>query len=501
MTITFANIPTTIRTPGAYAEIDNSRALKGLVQNPHKVLILGQKTAAGTVGKAVLTAITRDNLADGYFGPGSILARMCNRFKANNPNTELYAMALSGGTATASARLHFSVALSATAGIVSGVATVYMMINGEQLTLTLNSGWSVTDVNSYTKALINASTYSNLPVVASMSATSTVLMLSAVCSGAAGNYLDVRFNYYDGQSYPKAFGDSVLMSAFAGGANAPDLGDAWAVIAGEQFHHIIQPYVDAANLTEIEDELASRFLPLDDLWGHGYTAVRGTAASCTTLGNGRNSPHNTIIGFYDSPTDPAEWAAALGAVAAWNLNNDPGRPLQFLHLKGLLPPPVSSRFDRSERDILLYDGIATYMVDTGGRVLLERCITTYQSNALGLPDPSYLDVEVLATLAEIRYQYRVRMTNRFITQRFKLADDTFPVQPGSKVVTPRTIKEETIALFTILQDKGLIENLQDFIDNLVVERDAADRNRVNVLLPPDLVNQFRILAAIVEFIL
>jgi phage tail sheath gpL-like len=93
------------------------------------------------------------------------------------------------------------------------------------------------------------------------------------------------------------------------------------------------------------------------------------------------------------------------------------------------------------------------------------------------------------------------MTNRFITQRFKLADDTFPVQPGSKVVTPRTIKEETIALFTILQDKGLIENLQDFIDNLVVERDAADRNRVNVLLPPDVINQFRVLAALIEFIL
>ena len=37
--ISFNNIPDTIRTPGAYVEIDNSRALKGLIQNPHKVLI------------------------------------------------------------------------------------------------------------------------------------------------------------------------------------------------------------------------------------------------------------------------------------------------------------------------------------------------------------------------------------------------------------------------------------------------------------------------------
>jgi len=133
--------------------------------------------------------------------------------------------------------------------------------------------------------------------------------------------------------------------------------------------------------------------------------------------------------------------------------------------------------------------------------LIERCITTYQSNAVGLPDPSYLDVQTLATLGEIRYQYKTRMTNRFIVPRFKLADDTFPVQPGSNVATPKTVKQESIALFTLLRDKGLIENLDDFIDNLVVERDDTDTNRVNVLLPPDLMNQFRILAGQIQFIL
>jgi phage tail sheath gpL-like len=175
--------------------------------------------------------------------------------------------------------------------------------------------------------------------------------------------------------------------------------------------------------------------------------------------------------------------------------------LHYLKLKGILAPPSDQRFTRAERDTLLYDGIATWITDLSGNVLIERCITTYQSNALGLPDPSYLDIQTLATLGEIRYQYKTRMTNRFIIPRFKLADDTFPVQPGSKVATPRTVKEETIALFTLLRDKGLIENLNDFIENLVAERDLADRNRVNVLLPADLINQFRVLAGVVQFIL
>ena len=93
------------------------------------------------------------------------------------------------------------------------------------------------------------------------------------------------------------------------------------------------------------------------------------------------------------------------------------------------------------------------------------------------------------------------MVSRFIIPRFKLADDSFPAQPGSYVARPKDVKQETIALFSLLRDKGLIENLDAFIENLVVERDISDVNRVNVLLPPDLINQFRILAGNIQFIL
>lgn len=500
MAITFNNIPDSTRTPGAYAEIDNSRALTGLVQNPHKALILGQKKSAGTAAKETLQAITNDNLADGYFGAGSLLARMCNVFKENNPNTELFAIALSGGTAQASTRLNFSVALSHAGGSCSaGNQILHLLVNGQKVYRTLTSGWSGTDIASDIKAYI--SEQGNFPVTASVIAASGVLVLSAVNSGTWGNYLDTRVNYYTGQSLPTFFDDSVMTSAFEGGAGAVDLGDAWAVAGDEQYHYIIQPYADASNLTAIEGELEDRFKPLVDLQGHGFTAVRGTQASCTTLGNSRNSPHNTIMGIYNSPTDPAEWAAALGAISAFNLNNDPARPLHTLKLKDILPPPIESRFTREERDILLYDGIATWIIDSGGNVLIERCITSYQSNALGLPDPSYLDIQTLATLGEIRYQFKTRMINRFIMARFKLADDTFPVQPGTKVATPKTVKQEIISLFTLLRDKGMIENLNEFAENLIVERDSADKNRVNILLPPDLINQFRILAGLIQFIL
>ena len=501
--ISFNNIPETIRTPGTYVEVDNSRALKGLTANPHKVLIMGQKHK--TEGNAVLKtlyAITRDNLADGYFGAGSNLARMCNLFKKNNQITELYALALSGGTATASAVVHFSVALSHATGVVStNNEIIHLMINGSNIDLTLTSGWSVGQVNSAIRTLINAN--SNLPCVASTNAASA-LTLECVNSGVIGNLLDVRFNYYQGQSNPTCFADSILLSNFGVGGvgiGSPDISDAWTVIDAEQFQHIIIPWIDDTNLDALETELERRFKPLEDKQGHAYVNTRGTYASCTTEGNARNSPHTTYMGAYNSPTDPAEWSAALGAVAGYSLNSDPARPLHTLKLGRVLPPPSSDRFTREERDLLLYDGISTFTVDTTGNVLIERLITTYQTNVLGIPDASYLDIETLFTLNEIRYQYKARMQTRFIATRQKLADDSFPAQPGMNIVRPKDVKAETISLFTLLQSKGLIENLDSFIDNLVVERNATDVNRVDVLLPPDLVNQFRILAGVIQFIL
>lgn len=503
MAISFNNIPDTIRTPGAYIEIDNSRALKGLVANPHKVLILGQKhISEGNAVLKTLYAITRDNLADGYFGAGSNLARMCNIFKKNNQITEVYAMALSGGTAIASAVIHFSVALSHAGGVVStNNEQIHMLINGSKFDMALTSGWSVGQVNSALKALINAN--SNIPCTAVTNATSA-LLLQCVNSGVVGNYLDVRVNYYEGQSNPTCFADSVLISNFGVGGvgvGTVDIGDAWTVIENEQFQHVIVPWIDDTNLDALETELTNRFKPLYDQQGHGYAAARGTQASCTTEGNNRNSPFTTYMGAYNSPTDPAEWAACLVAVASYNLNNDPARPLHTLKLANVLPPPTADRFTREERDLLLYDGVSTFTVDSTGTVLLERVITTYQTNSLGITDPSYLDIETLFTLNEIRYQYKARMITRFLATRQKLADDTFPAQPGMNVVRPKDVKAETISLFTLLQSKGLIENLEDFIENLIVERNASDPNRVDVLLPPDLINQFRILAGVIQFVL
>ncbi len=501
MTISFNEVPNNQRVPGVFIEVDNSRALKELYQNNHKALIIGQKIiGSGTVSSNTLTQITGDDLADGYYGTGSQIARMINKFKANNENTELWAVALSDAAGVAaSGALTFSV----NASVSTGGATFAYNINGTVIKTTLASGQSNVNIIAAIVADVNDSAYSaTLGMYASATAGSNVLNLVAHNLGTTGNYL-----YFDMSAYPAAYtndtSNSPTKADMAGGATDPSIAVVWEIIQNKQFQHIIQPYIDATNLTSLEDELTDRWTATEGIPGWAYGAVRGTSSSCVTLGTSRNNQYNTIIGAYESPTDPAEWAAAYGAIGAFNLNQDPARPLHTLKLKGIAAPAdPSNRFTKTEQRGLLYGGIATWMLDTSEAVLLQRCITTYKANALGNPDYSYLDIQTPATLAEINYQIEAHLSNRFIVPRFKLADDGFPAKPGMNVATPSSIRQEIIALFLRLQnDVGLIENIDDFIKNLVVERNASDPNRVDALLPPDLINQVRIIAGKLQFIL
>src|ERR1700733_4370077 len=110
----------------------------------------------------------------------------------------------------------------------------------------------------------------------------------------------------------------------------------------------------------------------------------------TTFGTGRNDQDATILGFYNSPTpawlEASDWCAAH--VIRLRVNPAQGLATQQLNL---LPPPIASQDTPGERNTLLFDGISTFTVSAAGVCRIDRSITTYQSNASGQPDNSYLN--------------------------------------------------------------------------------------------------------------
>lgn len=286
-------------------------------------------------------------------------------------------------------------------------------------------------------------------------------------------------------------------TAVTGGTGNPSLATAIAAIGDEWFDVIAHPYTDATNLALLKTELDDRWGPLRAIEGHAISAIPGTHASITAFGAAQNDPHLTVIGVEKSPTPAYEWAAAAAGVAAYFGNIDPARPFQTLEVKGVLAPAEPDRFTQAERNLCLYDGIATYTVDADGTCRVERLVTTYQVNAFGADDPSYLDLETMLTLGFLRYSFRARFRAKF--PRHKLANDGTRFGPGQVVLTPKGAKAECFALFREWEDLGLVEGFDQFKSDIVVERSASDPSRLDIYLPPDLVNQLRVTAAQVAF--
>jgi phage tail sheath gpL-like len=291
---------------------------------------------------------------------------------------------------------------------------------------------------------------------------------------------------------------SITPAAGVSGATDPAMADAITAIGDVQYHTIAHAFTDATNLTAIEDELATRWGPMVQTEGHSFTAAKGSQGTLTTLGNTRNSPHSTIFGTGLSPTPPWVAAAIAAAVDARETQIDPLRPRQTLHLQGMLPPAPEDRFTRAERNTLLTDGISTFTVDSGGRCLVERLITTYQSNASAVPDITFLDVTKVRGLAYLRFSLRARITSRY--PRHKLASDGTQFAPGQAIVTPSSIRAEILVWFRQLEFNGYVEGYDQFAEDLIVERDGTDPDRVNALLSPDLVNKFIVFAGQIQFL-
>lgn len=477
-----------LRVPFVYVEFDPTRAAQGPAILRYKTLLIGQRTSAGSIAQKVLKLITSADMASEYFGPGSMLHCMAKSYFANNKITETYAIALDDSGTGVAATGTFALTGPATAD-----GTMVFYVAGTRFAIAVTSADTATDVGDALAAAINADT--SLPVTAA-NVTGTVT-LTAKNKGESGNDIDMRTNYYANEVYPAGMGNTT--TAMSSGANNPTLQDVIDVLGDTWYNIIICPFNDTTSLGAIETELADRFGYLRMIDGLYITSKTGTVGTLSTFGNLRNSPHVVCMHSQKVACYIGNFVGALGAKIALESEVDPARPFQTLELTGILAPADTERFTISENDTLLYDGIATFYVDQSGKVRIQRAITMYQTNAAGVADTAYLDANTLLTLMYLRYDFRTTIQTRYA--RAKLADDGTNFGSGQQVITPKIGKAEAIGKFRQWEAKGLVENIDQFKTDLICERDASDANRLNWVLPPDLVNQFRVGGVTIQFLL
>jgi phage tail sheath gpL-like len=489
MSVSFPTIPSDLRVPLFWAEMDNSEA--NTTQSSGPSLLIGLALSDSTIAKNKLTIMPSAALAGKVAGRGSQLARMVARYRAVDPFGELWVIAVTepdGETAKGTVTL---------TGNAQASGTLSLYIGAVRVQAAVVTGDAPVAVAATLAAAVNAN--ADLPVTAA--AATGVVTLTARHKGLTGNDIPLALNYYGtvgSENTPD--GVNVAIVAMAGGTGSPSLATTVAAMGDEPFDFIGTPFSDSASLATLALEMndsSGRWGYARQLYGHVYTAKIGTLSELVAYGDTMNNQHISAAGY-----EPAVQTAVDELVALRTARNavfirvDPARPTQTGELTGALPAPAGSRFTLTEQQSLLKHGIATAYAESGV-LRIQRDITTYQTNAYGVADNSYLDSETLHTSAYVIRQLKSIITSKY--PRHKLANDGTRFGPGQAIVTPAVLKGEMCASYRTMERAGIVENFDLFKQHLVVERNVSDPTRVDVLFPPDYVNQLRVFALLNQF--
>jgi phage tail sheath gpL-like len=427
---------------------------------------------------------------------------MFRAYFANNFANEVWGLPISEPVGSSPSTGTITVATPATEA-----GTIHLYIAGTYVPVNVGSS----DTSANTAAAIAAAINDDATLPVTASATATAVTLTSSFKSINANEIAVTLNYFGargGQRTPTGLDLQLPVGGFlAGGAGQPDFDAAILNLGEEPFEFVAMPYADPQSLFDWDQEFGftdqGRWGWQRQLFGHVFSAKRGSGGdtgynALITFGAGQNSGVESIMAVEQfSPSPTFEWAAAYTAKAQRALVNDPARPLQALTLNKIKAAPIGFRFDFVELNSLASNGLAIQKLGGDNQPMIAREQTTYQFNIYEQTDDAYELVTTLATLAKLLRNQRHAITKKF--PRHKLANDGTRFGPGQVVVTPGIIKAELIAQYQIDMFNGLVEDLKNFKRHLLVERDPNNPNRINVLYPPDLINQLRIFSVLAQF--
>jgi len=468
-------VPKNIIIPWMGITFDASRAFAGSALMPVVVLLTGQMLVAGSGDVDTKYLVSSAAEVADLGGFGSQIHRMAIRYFANNNISTTYIIMQDDAAAAAAATTVITLA-----GTATKVGEMAIYIAGVRISTSVAVGDVFGDIGDQMVIDINADT--NLPVTAEF--LTTDLTLTAKNKGVAAGDIHVVFNHSAGEAVPAGITASV--AAPTPGTGDPDVQDVLDVIGDTWFNVFAHQYTDDTNLGLIEDFAIAQndsMVQKDGVW---YSYKRDTRANMITFGADtakRNSQFVVVGPAYKRLESTYELAAGRAGQVAKSIMDDVAVPLHRMSLIGFRTQNENDRWTPVERNQLAINAIET-LTDANG-VQSEATVTMYLKNSAGAADPAYQFQNTVFILMELRYTFNQWILSKY--PRAKLANNADVIEEGQQVMTPTVGKSEAIAWFKVKEREGKVENLPLFIKQLVVRRDV---NRLEWLLPPDLMNQF-----------
>lgn len=501
--IGFSQIPANTLVPFFYAEFDGGYSPAADVQNS---LIVANTI---TDQPAVPVWCASVGQAIGLFGAGSLAAAMVEKLLGTDASSPLYVLPMADAEAgvAAGGKLVFT-------GTATSAGTLALYVAGRAVPVAVTAAMTAAQLATAAAAAINAWISANgvaLPITAAVDGeTATQVNLTAANAGTHGNSIDLRLNaggVVAGEVTPA--GITAAITAMANGATDPDLTGLDAILGDTNYDFIAIPWSSAAQLNALRDVMTARWAFNRQIYGHVWAAkadADATGATNITFGKTRNDPHVTVVSYEPAPVAPWDIAASYMAAAARSIRADANRPVQTLALAGVTAPPNTARYTWPTKNSLLASGMALMQYNPDNSCAILRPVTTYQVNGQGVPDASYRDAETLYGLMYFIRQMKSAIAIAF--PRAKLADDGTNFGAGNTftggiadqpICTPKAARAVLIAAYTQMVQEGIVEDVDTFSKGLIVQRNAQDDSRLDILLDPIVVSGLRVVAAAVRF--
>ena len=470
--VSFDKIKTSTRKPGVYVEWNTKLAVRNLPTNKQRVLLIAQHSNP-KAGK--LTAL------ENIYSAADVAA-------AYGAGSQAHLMALAAIKAYAYADLSLITVADNEAGVaatgsitITGTADTQGVLrvnigNADTLTVGVAANATAATVAAAVKAAIDAET--SLPVTAT--ASEGLVTLTAKNKGTHGNHIRIRASN-------TAEGITVAVKAMSGGDADADIGPALNAVIAEGHNLIAVGCTDEANLLKLRTHLETVGAPEEKRWALGIYGQTGALAQTTTQAGRLNSGYLYSAWYRKTPSLPCELAAAFAAVVA--SEEDPARPLNTLKLNGIGVCDSADKTMRTEQENALYNGVTPIETSPDGTsAQIVRAISTYTKSGNGTADESLLDMTTVRTLIYVSGACADRIALRF--PRDKMTERTIA-----------RVRSELIDVLMKCEELEIVEDVENNLANLIVERDAQNTGMLNCRVPSDVVNGLHQVGMVIDLYL
>jgi phage tail sheath gpL-like len=494
--ISFNNIPSNLVGPIFTFEVNSG----GQYEAIDRFIIIGHKTAAGSMALNQAIPVASQNQVDAYAGAGSHLREMYRIAAQNAPATPFWIMAIDDASLTAAV---WSLTIGA---LPSGAGVGVFELCGEKIQIGISATDTPTTVAAAVAAAINAYwnplTGAMLPVTATSAL--AVVTITARNKGAIFNETDVYVDPLIQGNIFAATGVWTLTQTTPGAGTPTGVAAALAALGDDPADFVVCPWSDTTSLgsyTAWGSDVSGRWAWSRQAYGHVWCADVGAFSALTTLGLTLNDRHTTVIGCIapgaaGTPHSSYLWAAGFAArVSPWLMDCTTGnvsRNQTGLVVQGLKPPRDRSVWPNySGRNTLVSSGISTWKVGADGSVQVDKIVTTYRTGSSGQPDAVFQDIQAVYQVSGGLSFIRAGLATQFGQKAIA------PSNPGNlgAIVTPADIKGGFISLYSQLCDRGVYADKETYAKLLSVKQNADNKRRVDAFCPLERVNPLDVLAA------